>query len=98
MSTHNHNRHLLLMVLCCLLPIAALGAIFLFRVPVSGVLGAAIFLLCPLSHFLMMAFMRDKDHEHEHAGTDQANTIDGSAHEVYRHLVAERTNGETGSR
>ena len=58
---HDHSshgqRHLLLMLVCCLIPVVALAAIYLFRVPVPTVLTYAVFLLCPLSHILMMAFM-----------------------------------------
>lgn len=69
---HNHpahgQRHLLLMVICCLIPVIALGAIYLFRIPVPTVLTYAVLLLCPLSHVLMMAFM-GRDHR-QPAGSD----------------------------
>ena len=58
---HDHSshgqRHLLLMLVCCLIPVVALAAIYLFRIPVPTVLTYAVLLLCPLSHVLMMAFM-----------------------------------------
>ena len=58
---HDHSshgqRHLLLMLVCCLIPVVALAAIYLLRIPVPTVLTYAVFLLCPLSHILMMAFM-----------------------------------------
>lgn len=48
------NRHLWLMLLCCLIPIGLLGAIFLFGVPASKALIFGMILLCPLLHILMM--------------------------------------------
>lgn len=48
------RKHALLMVLGCVLPMAALAAIFLFQVQVSTLLLVAILLLCPLLHLFMM--------------------------------------------
>jgi hypothetical protein len=53
-EAQNRNRHLWLMVLCCLIPLAALGAIFLLGVPASSALVFALILLCPLGHLLLM--------------------------------------------
>ena len=55
------KSHLLLMLLCCLIPLAGIAAIGLFRVPASSVLYFGLVLLCPLMHVLMMATMR---HDH----------------------------------
>ena len=74
-STSRMSRHMWLMVLCCLIPLAAFAAIFVFKVPVSQTLRFGLILLCPLSHVLMMAFM-GRGHQH-------ANQPGGSAaHEV----------------
>jgi len=62
-SASRVSRHTLIMILCCLIPLAALTAIFIFKVPVSLTLTYGLILLCPLGHVLMMAFM-GKGHEH----------------------------------
>ncbi len=61
------SHHMLIMVLCCLIPVAALAAIFVFKVPVSQTLTYGLILLCPLGHILMMAFMGG-GHGHDHGG------------------------------
>jgi hypothetical protein len=55
------------MILCCLIPVAALGIAVLMGARLSGVLTFALVLLCPLSHLLMMGLFRDAAHEgHTH--------------------------------
>ncbi len=62
-----NRKHALLMVLCCLIPLAALVAISIFRVPANTVIYVAIALACPAMHLLMMRGMANHDHGGEHA-------------------------------
>lgn len=57
-----HRKHLLLMILGCVLPMAVLAAVFLFQVEVGKLLLFAIILLCPLSHLLMMGGLGHGEH------------------------------------
>ncbi len=51
---HKHKqRHLLLMALCCLIPIALIGTLLYARVE-GRYLYFLLILLCPLMYFLMM--------------------------------------------
>jgi len=49
-----NTRYVRLMILCCLIPMAALAAIFALRIPIAQALTMGLLLLCPLSHLLMM--------------------------------------------
>lgn len=58
------KSHMLFMVIFCLIPIAALVAVYLFKVTVNSGLLLGLILLCPLSHLLMMKSM-GHDHDSE---------------------------------
>lgn len=66
-----NKKHMLIMLACCLIPVAALTAFFVFNIPLNSIVVGALVLICPLSHLLMMKFMM-KDHnghtpqEHAH--------------------------------
>jgi hypothetical protein len=49
-------KHGLLMMLCCLLPIAIIAGLPLFGIK-GGILSSLVFLLCPLMHVGMMFMM-----------------------------------------
>ena len=62
------RKHALIMILCCLIPIGALAAVSIFRIPLGSVLTFALVLLCPLSMLFMMRSMgRDHDEAHHHS-------------------------------
>ena len=64
-----NKKHMLIMLACCLVPLAAFGAIAVFKVPVNTVVYVGLFLLCPAMHLLMMRNMTGHDHggqAHDH--------------------------------
>lgn len=68
------KKHMLIMLACCLIPVAALIAISVFKIPVSAVVYGALLLVCPLSHILMMKFM-GRDHQQQNASEHRHPTV-----------------------
>jgi hypothetical protein len=64
------RSHWILMLLCCLIPLAGIAAIYLFRIPTSSVLFVRLMLLCPVLHLFMM---RGMGHDHRAAGDHSAD-------------------------
>lgn len=61
------KSHLWMMLLCCLIPLGGLIAIYFFNIPLKSILFYGMVLLCPLSHLLMMKFMG-----HERSSAEQS--------------------------
>jgi len=63
-----NKRHIWIMLLCCLLPLIGLAAIFLFNIPANTVLYFGLILLCPTAHFFMMGQMGHDHNSEQHSG------------------------------
>ncbi len=60
-----NKKMMLIMVLCCAIPLVALFALSAFGVSLGNGPRIAIFLLCPVLHFVMMRAMHGKGKENE---------------------------------
>ena len=87
---HDHSngmgKHMLLMLICCLVPIALIAAVSVFGLslslgPLSALLPYALVLMCPL----MMIFMM--------RGMMQGQDADHSQHTVNAPRIASKANG-----
>ena len=61
------KSHMLLMLLCCLVPLVGFAMVYFFKFPLNNVLFYGMIIFCPLSHLLMMAFMG-----HDHSSSQHA--------------------------
>ena len=70
--SHGMGKHMLIMLLCCLVPLALILAVSLFGLslgPLQALLPYALVLLCPVMMILMMRGMlqgSDEGHSHHH--------------------------------
>ena len=51
------KSHMLIMILCCLIPIVGLAAVYIFKLPLNAVVFGAMILFCPIAMFFMMKSM-----------------------------------------
>ncbi len=79
------KKHFVIMLLCCLVPLAAIAAVTFFRIPLNNLLTFGLVLLCPVSHLLMMKFMMNGhehgEQEHAHHGQTAATVMDAKAND-----------------
>ena len=69
------KSHMWMMILCCLIPVVGLVAVYFFKVPLNNVLFYGMVLLCPLSHLLMMKFMGHEHSSSEPHSQHQSSTV-----------------------
>lgn len=52
-----NKKHLILMILGCVIPMAVIFILFIIGIPLNKILLFGLILICPLSHILMMRMM-----------------------------------------
>ncbi len=70
------RKHLILMLLCCLIPIGIAFGLQAFGVALSASLPVAMLILCPLLHIMMMAFMHGEAQHDTGSGSHSAVKAD----------------------
>lgn len=58
-----NQKHAIIMLACCLIPLAGVAAIWLFKLPANNMVYFGLLLLCPGLHFLMMRDMFKQPHQ-----------------------------------
>jgi len=60
------KKHLILMILGCIVPVGLFFILFFLGVPLNKILLFALIIICPLSHFFMMrTMMHHENNEHD---------------------------------
>ena len=73
------SKHALLMLACCLVPLALVGAVYAFGISLGNILPFAMLLLCPLLHILMMRGM-GHDHARQAESTARSASTEHADH------------------
>lgn len=69
-----NSKHALMMLACCLIPLAGIAAVTIFSVPLTTVVWVGMILLCPLAHLFMMKYMMgNRNSEHEGHSAKEKN-------------------------
>jgi hypothetical protein len=73
------NKHLVLMILGCMIPMGLFFVLFALGIPLNKVLLFALILLCPLSHIIMMRGMMHHGHDsHASESTKRETSVNRS--------------------
>jgi uncharacterized membrane protein len=79
-----NKKHILIMILCCLIPVAGFAAVTLFKLPLNSLVYGAMILVCPIAMIFMMKSMF-QDHKPDSSKSDvpgcHSETIDVVAKE-----------------
>jgi uncharacterized membrane protein len=81
------KKHVLIMLACCLIPLVALAAIFVFKIPANSVIYFGILLLCPVLHLLMMRNMMGRHPDHGASGDHTGHSHAGRGAHVHGSTV-----------
>ncbi len=57
-----NSKHTMIMLLCCLIPLGAIFMVSVLGISLNGLGTAALVLLCPVMHILMMRGMGGHNH------------------------------------
>lgn len=76
------KKHLIIMILCCLIPLAGFAAVTLLGIPLNSVLFYGLLLLCPILHLVMMWSMKGHTHDGHQPRTGEVARIDKEGNSV----------------
>ena len=73
------KKHLILMVLGCVVPMGVFFVLFALGIPLNKLFFFALILLCPLSHIFMMRGMKHHGHDDHASESTKIETIENKS-------------------